>query len=315
MTDIDKKNMVYVSKFVTRYTSLDRKCQICSKPGNIVHNKQNKWKIQILCTSCRKILTKNSDGMYNIKLIDVRDYTKDNFKKVHRYIGTLTQEHIDLINKALNCTVARSNLYKYLGISEAEFNNIVNLYEQEVPDIKAKLNERLEHNRITIKRQLKQKKELDNNTRNNLTRIKIKLGLSNRSLVKLSNNRITSGQISNICCGKNIPNELTKCILAETLGVSVLDLFPTDILYANVHNLKQYNDLVCSIQLRLRAYHCKQQVLGKKDIVKDLSKKINVSSTTLYDILNFRPDTTLIYPKTFKHETLLNITNFLNNEL
>ena len=60
------KQMMYISRFVSQFTNLEKKCQICGKPTTITHNPVDPYKIQLICSNCRKEHSYNIKGIIEI---------------------------------------------------------------------------------------------------------------------------------------------------------------------------------------------------------------------------------------------------------
>lgn len=220
----------------------------------------------------------------DIPLIDVRDYlTSDRIKSK---IIKLTPELIEKLKYILTSNLTKNQVLKYLNLSQTRFNDIVNLYTETIDkDYKEKLTETFYKNRARIITKTKIKPTLNLNSSNNLSKIKYEKGLSNNDIIKLSNNKITSSTISNICTGKINPETKTKCLLAEILNVSVKDIFPDDILFSKIKNYNDYLELNNWLRNNFIVYYTINK-RNKSNYMKELSEMSKISYLRLYEFKN-----------------------------
>ena len=132
-----------ITRLITNHTNLQKKCQYCGKPAEVKNNKQDPYKIQFICKSCRAEKNLNTkENRYimcdDIPLIDVRDYlTSDRIKSK---IIKLTPELIEKLKYILTSNLTKNQVLKYLNLSQTRFNDVVNLYTETIDkDYKEKL--------------------------------------------------------------------------------------------------------------------------------------------------------------------------------
>lgn len=230
----------YITKFISYYTSLERKCQFCGKPAIIKHNEEDPYRIQLVCRECRSKYKIPRDKMYNnIPLIDCRDYI-NNERTLANNIK-LTPELKKLLDESLEKGLSKKETLDYVNITYTQFNKLIKQYETSYDkDIAKKFQSSFYKSRADIIREAKLKSTLTNDSGNNLSKIKLEKNISNRQIVDLSNKGITAAQLSCIQRGICKPKVKTKCLLAEILKVSVSDIFPKDEEFNNIHNYSDY---------------------------------------------------------------------------
>lgn len=282
------KQGYYITRLIKNYTDLQKLCQYCGKPAELKNNRQDPYKIQFVCKSCRKEKNLNlkKDEMYDdIPLINVKEHLTSDIIKSK--IIKLTPEIKTKLEYLLTSNLTKEQAIKYMNMTKLTFNRIINLYSEEVDNnYKDKLNEIFKINRIKIISKSKIKSTLNNNTSNNLSKIKYEKNISNNSIIKLSNNKITSSTISNICTGKRIPEIKTKCLLAEILDVSVADIFPDDWLFSKVKNYNDFLELNNWLRINFNIFYMYNKKIKNHKIMKEVSNKTNISLSRLFEFKN-----------------------------
>ena len=189
----DLKHQVdYINKVVSRNTTLKKVCQYCGKPAFIKYNKNDPYKIQLVCKDCRIGKHSDRDGMLrDIPIIDIKKHLnkekikRENFKVVN-------EENDKKIKFLLNTKLPKVDAIKAAKLTLHQYELLVDTYEYgKDMYIRGKLNSNFRKNRAnnlkksTINRNFKKYS-------NNLYKIKSERNLSNEDLSKLAGGRITS---------------------------------------------------------------------------------------------------------------------------
>ena len=243
--------MMYISRFVRKYTDIEKKCQVCGAPADIRHNINNPYEIQLICSSCRKNKFNNRRGILNdIPTINVYDHITNPRIKIKFF--TKDCELVKKLEYVLNlsyCTKQQAR--SIFNNSYIMFEKTIDYYEKNIDkDIRSKLDLLFKKSRAIAVRKVKQRQSLEKN-HNNLSKIKYDLGITNRDIEKLSNYKIEAPSISLICNNKVKPTIKTKCLLAKTLNLYVSDIFPEDFMYSKVNSLEDIYKLQKSIKIKL----------------------------------------------------------------
>ena len=299
--------MMYIHKFIERYTNLDKKCQYCGKPGQIRYSRTEPYDVQFICKKCKieKNLNdaKNRGLVPDLEVIHIQDYIVD--RNVLSKIPKLNKQHIETIQNLLKTKSPKGEAIRSTGWSNASFNRILNLYEKQVdPDIKHKLNDLFIRNRAAKIRLSSMNTNKGQNSTNNLTNIKLRRNLSNSDIVRLANGQIKNNALSLICTGKSYPVVKTKCVLAEALKVSVADIFPHDWLYNSVYNYEDYLKLNNTIRNQVKEFIDAKKKNGEKKVTKKVAALFNMTVYRLYEFVNNHVN--------LNHEELVSIVSAIN---
>lgn len=297
------KQMMYISRFFTQFTNLEKKCQICGKPTTITHNPVDPYKIQLICPKCRKEHSYNIKGIVEeLPLIDLTNYiTNDRIRNSFNIINGNSLDKIDLILKSKNYT--RQQAYKLFNGSKTSLEKTINIYEQKVDkNIRKKLEAIFNQSRNKAVRAARQKATMPDANNNNISKIKYEKSISNKKLAELTNYQIKPLALSMICTGKTKPKLKTKCILAEALNTSVADLFPEDYLFNNIHNFKELINFQNNIRNKLIKALSKIKSFKQKQELIENNLKMSI-----YKYYKFIKDKALL-----SHDEIVNVLKFLS---
>ena len=298
------KQMMYISRFFTQFTNLEKKCQLCGKPTTITHNSVDPYKIQLICPKCRKEHSYNIKGIVEeLPLIDLTNYiTNDRIRNSFNIINGNSLNKIDLILKSKNYT--RQQAYKLFNGSKTNLEKTINIYEQKVDkNVRKKLEAIFNQSRNKVVRAARQKATMPD-ANNNISKIKYEKSVSNKKLAELTNYQIKPLALSMICTGKTKPKIKTKCVLAEALNVTIADLFPEDYLYNNVHNFEDLINFQNSIRNKLTKFLSNNKYtpfMTKNELIEDNLKM------SIYKYYRFMKDKALL-----SHNEIVNILDFLD---
>ena len=278
------KQIVYMSKFIRRHTTLDLLCQCCGKEGK-VHNNfiGDPYMIQILCDNCKTLGYKDTKtGMYRgFPLIDVRENI-DSSKMKFAY---LNRDLVNKIKELPKTKLTRVKALKELGIySKNTFEKIISEYERLYDkNIRVKIEKRFKENRKEIVKNSKMNSSLLDNGVNNISKIKLKKNISNeemRNYIKEQyNDNLFNNTISNVSLGKIKPLTKTKCYIAEALGSKLSDVFPED---KNLSFIRSYTDYL--ILNKLVIGKLKEYIKSNNLTYTTFSKKTNIPIFVFYTI-------------------------------
>lgn len=280
------KQMCYINKFITRNTDIELKCQLCGNKGSIRHNRDNPYLVQIICPKCRIDNNYPTKGILpGIPLIDIlqhitKEATLDKIIKLDR--KTCNQ-----VNKLLNSKLPKGEAIKEVGLTITKYEKIIDLYEKEKdPDIKSKLEEVFAQNRKNVLREVKQLSSYKESSINNIAKLKLEHGISNRDIVRDSIYPITNYTISNISNDKIQPKIKTKIALADVFKCSVADVFPGDYLYKEIYTYQDYLDLNDKFRLALCTYIDNLKESGVIGIMETIAKEANMDLVRVYEFKN-----------------------------
>lgn len=229
-----------IRKYIKRNCNFKMECQYCGKRGELHNNYTgNPYEIQIICRNCKVAHKVKSDKMQNdIPLIKIREHIIPTSKSK---VIILDDYLLEKINVLLNSTDYNKNqALKYLNISPVSFKKLLEdyriIYDKDISD---KLNTNF---KLAISKKFSQVKTTGTYC-NNLYKIKLEKGLSNRQLFKVikeTGGKVPLPSITNIAIGKYKPKYKTKFDLAVALGVSIADIFPEDEYFRRIKNYNQY---------------------------------------------------------------------------
>lgn len=232
----------YISRFVSKYTDLDRTCQYCGKPAEVKNNINNPYLIQFICKQCKvekKMISIYCDMADDIPLINLKEHIIND--TVNRKNIDLDDELISKLKYLLTSDLTKEQALNYLDMKPTQFKKVIAKYEELYDkNYSKKLDTVLKENRNQVVTKARLNYTVNVYTNNNLSVLKYKMGLTNKDIINKSGGRIKANAISLICNGKSEPKVQTKCILAEALGVTVKDIFYEDTICDNIHNYNEY---------------------------------------------------------------------------
>lgn len=299
--------MMYIYKFIERYTDLDKKCQFCGQPGQVRYSRTEPYDVQFICPDCKH--SKNLNNIENrglvpdLEVIHIKEHITD--KNVLSKLPILTKTQVDIIKNLLKTKLPKGEAIRSTGWSITTFNRILNLYEKHIDkDIKNKLNDLFTRNRAAKIRISSTHTNKANHSLNNFTKIKLSRNLTNDDIVKLTNNRIHKNALSLLSTGKTTPTIQTKCLLAEAFNLYVSDVFPNDWLYSKVRTYEDYLELNEKVRTNLKLYIDDLKFKGQSNSVEIISRKTNLSVYRLYEFIASRANA--------HHEELVSIISLLS---
>lgn len=146
-----KKLRTKIANLVARNSEIARTCCICGKPGKILHNENNPYKIAFICDECRK--DTNKLKLASEKRFDLR--TKLN--KQHKAYSNFTNaEIVKIVDNYLKQLNTIGDYCDKNNISRHQFHKLVTIYESIVPN--TNIEERVTSHSQKIKAQLRNNK-------------------------------------------------------------------------------------------------------------------------------------------------------------
>lgn len=283
------QQMMYINKFITRFTDLEVKCQYCDKPAQIKYCRQTPYDVQFICKDCRKekgidLKAGRGEMLPDLEVIHLLEHVTSETMKLR--IPVLFDDEKKIIEDILKNKLNQGDALAKYGITRCSLMKMINKYKSIDSDIETKLENIFEQGRVARMRKGKLSARVTNNIDNNLSRLKAEKNITNDDIVERSKGLIKNrANISLICNGKVEPKIQTKCILAEIFGVSVTDIFPRDWVYSNIHNYDEYCDLIDRIRTNFKFIYNKKKEAGEKGIVAILGKEFNLPIDRVYKIL------------------------------
>lgn len=120
---------VKISHFVRR-NGIEKNCVICGKPGEIMHNRANPYKISFICEECRKDPDKEAQA--DKLRFDIRNKVP---KRGTHILKTSTNEYITkVVENYLHDVLPIREYCKKIGISNRQFHTVVERYKEIHPD-------------------------------------------------------------------------------------------------------------------------------------------------------------------------------------
>lgn len=284
-----QQQMMYINKFINRFTDLDVKCQYCGEPAHIRYSRYEPYDVQFICKSCRK--EKNIDFAYSrgemlkdIPTIHVLDHITSTSMKIR--LPVLRKEEEIIIDDILKNKLTKSDAISKYNITYIQLNKMITKYElYKDKNIKEKI-EQISKNAVKVKlRKASLRKIPDSN--NNISILKLEKNITNDDIVRLSNGEILSmANLSLICNGKIEPTIKTKCALANIFKVSVSDLFPKDWAFSKIYNYNDYINLNNKISNYIKEIYKEKKTNKEKKVVQNLANEFNVNTNIIYKILD-----------------------------
>lgn len=137
-----------IANLVARHKEIEKKCCICGKDGNILHNKKDPYYITFICDECRK--DPNNLILAEERRFDVKKQLK----------GTHTKNVAD--EQIVRIVVGYMNEMKYIGdycddigITRHQFESYLNRYDKLFPKQNIKDQVKNRSNAITKQEMLK----------------------------------------------------------------------------------------------------------------------------------------------------------------
>lgn len=284
------QQMVYVNRFIHRNTDIKINCQYCGKPGRIRHYKNNPKQIHIVCVECsnkKNLNCKENWGkvLDDIPFINIEEHITNKFT-LNKMIK-LDKDTKKILRDMLKSDKPKIETFKNTGISSTYLNRLIDEYTKKVDkNYKKKLNKVFETNRCAKIKSIKLK-YIVNTDSHPLAKLKLERNLSNRDIVKLSNNKLTTSCLCYIQEGKSNPTIITKIRIAEALKVSVKEIFPEETEFGEVYTWNDYwfnirNEVINTIN----NYYNEEKQKGHKKILRTLSDITGIDLNRLYALKN-----------------------------
>lgn len=299
----------YIGKFITRNTTLEKKCQYCGKPAEIKYNFKNPYEIQLICRDCkhkRDIYKKYRSVMVpDLSTINILDYVTEK-KKYKDSKNLLSEENKLIVEKLLTTDLLKKEAIKEYCKTPYTYSKLVTMYKENYDkDVEVKLKANFKKNQTNAIKRWTNKNSLGK-CKNNLAKLKLEHNLSNRDIEEISNHKLLYSSISAISTGKIDPKMRTKCLIAEIFNVSVADVFPKNWLYKSVYHYKDYIDLNQKYRTKLLNIINEKKKCHEKYIILHISEKCNLSYNVIYDFIT---------GTSLNHENLVNIVSNIDNLL
>ena len=282
-----KDQVTYMNKFIHRQTDISLECEYCGKPAFIRYSREDPYKIQLICKDCinnKHLNNKENRGLVpNLPTIDVRDHILPS--KVMTKKNLMSKDNINMMQDILNSCMTRPEIYKHYNITAHKFDIIINQYEKHIdPGIKSKLIKVLMKNRASKLAYIRLVNNVPDDCTNTLAKYKVAHCITNREIMKKSNYKLNFKTLSDICNGKIEPKIRTKCLLAETLGVTVTEIFPFDYAFVNVHNYNDYLEINNRVrkELEARLQYNKSNGICITETINDIYLNTNIKSDNIY---------------------------------
>jgi len=306
--DFDKQGR-YILRLIKDSTDLDRKCQLCGRPGKLKNNKVSPYDIQFICTKCREGLKKDliSDTYKGVPLINIKNhFTNPNMLSK---IAELNEETINKINTILKGGYIRQEALEYLNLTPVTYEKLLNKYSKLDKDIKQKLsNVYKEENAKRLR--INKFKYTRNDEFNNLSKIKEEKSITNRMINKITDNRVTISTISNIATGKVKPQNLTMALLAYSLRTNIYDIFPDCPEFEGITDEKSLKKYMIDILSKITFLYCASNYNKFSKFLTQLSKDTGISYSSLKTFILSTKDTEdEISVNTLNHNAVQSINN------
>ncbi len=304
------EQMTVINRFLNNMTDVKLNCQYCGNKGRIKHNKQEPYKIQIICTECAKAkhinTIKNKDNMLeDIPLINLKEHVIN--KSMLNKMKTLDEEAIKILQDLLNTKEVKKDAIKNTGYTMTVYNRLVDEYTEKYDkDYKIKLEQVFKQNlQNRIKQSVLERHVYTGG--NNYSKLKLEKGLTNREILKLIHNQVGLNCLCLIQENKVNPTIQTKCALAQAFGVSVRDIFPEETEFGEVYNWNDYwFDIRNWFINTIDKYVNTMRDRGQKKVIKNLAYKMNMTTARLYAFRNRSGHPT--------NEEIKQLKSIINNE-
>lgn len=128
--DVEYSNArVKIAHYVRR-NNIEKKCVICGKEGEIMHNRENPYMIAFICNECRKDPKK--EKLAEKRRFDIRNKVS---KKGTHILKTSTDEYITkVVDDYLKDVLPIREYCDKIGVSNRQFHTILNRYKEIHPN-------------------------------------------------------------------------------------------------------------------------------------------------------------------------------------
>jgi len=286
------QQMMYINKFLDRSTNVERKCQFCGAPAEIRHNYEDPYRIQLVCKTCkqeRNLKNKELRGkmIEELPVIDLRNHITNPATLRGLRKNTLTLGEKQMIKEVLRSKFTRQDVYKHYQIGRDEFLRRVMLYEKEVDSrIREKLTNVFNQNYKQKMRVSKLEKSLNEQHKNNISKLKLKHKLSSSEIEKLTKGVVQAATLSDIANSKRVPKMRTKCAIAEVFEVPLSKVFPDEYLFDDIYCYEDYLDLNSRLKARLKKYLTDERRSGRKKVIYKVAEALGVSVNVMYSFFD-----------------------------
>ena len=214
----------YINAFLNRYTNLEKKCQFCGKEATIIHNPHSPYKINLVCTDCKRT---HKDELANLKYINLVDYVTD-----RSILEDLTDKDYEIFKKILENNYTIKAILDEYHISYYTLKKKLVLLKEADKKQYEYVKEALKMNASTNIRSASLSKSADKTYPNNINKYKIEKNIVNKDIAKKLHT--SSANISAIATGNINISIKKKCLIAEALGETLSNVFPEEKYFINV---------------------------------------------------------------------------------
>lgn len=217
----------------------------------------------------------------DIPLINIKEHISN--KAVLNKMIKLDKNTKKILEDMLKSDKPKVETLKETGIPLTYLNRLIDEYTKKVDkNYKSKLDKVFGTNRKNRIKNAKLK-STTNSDSHPLAKIKLERNLSNKDIVKLSNNRITESCLCCILEGKTNPSLVTKIKIAEALKLSVKDVFPEETEFGNVYTWNDYWFNIRNVVIdSINNYYKEESEKGHTKIIKNLADLIGIDINRLY---------------------------------
>lgn len=297
----------YILRLIKNSTDLDRKCQLCGKPGKLKNNRISPYDVQFICSSCRRGLEKDlvSNTYKNIPLINVKSHITN-----PTLIGNmveLNEETISKIKTILKGGYNKQEALSYLNLTPTTYNKLLSKYELIDKDIRQKLNHIYKEENAKRIRETKFK-YTRNDEFNNLSKLKEQKSITNRMINERTDNRVTLSTISHIANGKVEPQNSTMALLAYALDTDIYHIFPKCTEFKGITDEEALKEYMIGILSKITFLYCASKYTKFNKFLINLSKDTGIGIGALKSfILSTKYSVYEISVNTLKHSHIKEI--------
>ena len=240
----------------------------------------------------------------DIPLINIKEHISN--KAVLNKMIKLDKNTKKILEDMLKSDKPKVETLKETGIPLTYLNRLIDEYTKKVDkNYKSKLDKVFGINRKNRIKNAKLK-STTNSDSHPLAKIKLERNLSNKDIVKLSNNRITESCLCCILEGKTNPSLVTKIKIAEALKLSVKDVFPEETEFGNVYTWNDYwfnirNKVINSIN----DYYNKEIQKGHTKVLTTLAEITGIDLNRIYKLRSVKAFVTNEDYKKLKEHNIL----------
>ena len=190
-----------------------------------------------------------------------------------------------MLENMLKSDKPKMETFKSTGISSVYLNRLIDEYTEEIDkDYKNKLKKVFETNRLNKMKKTKLESTIDENS-HPIAKIRLERNISNRDIARLSRGRIKNEHLCDIQNGKIKPTLVTKIKIAETLKVSVKDIFPEEAEFGEIYTWNDYWFNIRNVVIKaIKDYYKEEQEKGHNKIMTTLAEITGIKVDRLYTL-------------------------------